>query len=85
MKYEKPKEVQRYSHFEYYVQKRKRCFGEAWRPEARCDDAKEAQKYLDEYGKMDYRGEYHGDEMRVVEIETVCITRVLSDNEKEKS
>ncbi len=68
--------VSKYSKFESYVQKRHRCSGAAWEPEKRCVDIDEANKYVEEYGERDYKGDFHGDELRAVEIETVRIVRV---------
>ncbi len=77
---EELKEVGRYSHFEYWVECR-RC-GDCWRPEKRCDNSQEAKNYIDEFGRMDYKGNFHGEEMRAVEIERVNITRMIKDNKR---
>lgn len=71
-------EIDRYSHFEYYVQTREASA--CWRPTQRCSSAAEAMKYIEKYGKENYKGEYHGHEMRAVEFERVTITRLLKDN-----
>lgn len=74
-------EIQRYSHFDYYVQSR--ACGDCWRPEKRFYTKEDALAYLAEWGKENYKGEYHGKEMRAVEVEELNITRKIKDNREQ--
>ncbi len=70
--------VEQFTHYDYMVETRS-C-ADCFRPEKLCNSEKEAIAYIEEYGERDYKGQYHGHEMRAVEVARTTTKRLLKTN-----